>query len=952
MTTTNDSKNELVILKEKFKDMTQNDRVLLKSGAFINPIGDLICQIDMFNYSEREIIEGKDIILNLIDKLPDDNSITNILGEKEETREKISGLFTNLTENRNNIAASSNDDKRKKEYIQLLKGFRLIAEILESSNLPQDILASNLLSIKESSQHCAQNWKHTLISFMVIFRKEIAKKIGAKYNKIQGDELDALKMRYLELFYRAKFDVVNNLVYEFKIENNIYSSYDPHYKEICTNYLNKKYKLNLQQLENIPDNYIKNNDKIANNICDKFEKYLKGKLIFEDIYDRVCDYARDDTIVIKYLRDWLLYYLNNNNLKSIVNDNETLDDFIYENLLRGQCKNKIAYVAVREMLKSYNFIKIEKNSSKYFNKIAIKHTLLDMEINDYEKKRDMGHKLNKALQNNTLRVIEFISEYKEYDLFKFLDFSKIKDIGKFLTKLYKYNNIEIVRFLLESGVNVNTKDEYEETLLWYVLRNKNIELLNMLIKRGANLNIRNRYGDTPLWYVIKNDDIYLAKLLVKNGANINKLNKNKENILNYVIENRNKELVRYLVVNGANVNVLSRYGRTIFWYIAMYEDISMAKFLIKRGMNINLIDKYGETALWYAVGFRKIKLIKLLLNVGAHTDLVDENGITILSYAIRNNDTKAAKLLIKNGANVNKIDAKEGTALWYAVKKNNMEIIQLLLGYGANMEIRDGYGDTMLCYLVKSKNIKILQLFIEKGADINGIDKYGKTALWYAIRNELKEITKLLVSNGASITDEYKDKALWYVVRHKNSELIKTILDSSLNLDINELNKYGKTALWYAVKSKNFELINLLINKGARKMDNKGEDIFWYAIKNRNEKIVNSLVQNGIDINEKNTYGENALWYVVKSGNFKLTKLLIDNGIDINLKNRYGKTALWYAVNNQNKKIIQVLEQYNIVKKEKDTPDNERRVVPGINIGGIKLKSKNGLNLLKRNLTI
>lgn len=930
MITANSVKNELQELEESFSNMTQNSKIILKSGSLVNPIGDLISQIDVFNYTRRDIMEGRDIILRLIDNLPNERRVKDILGEKENAKEKINTLFINLMQNRNNIAASPREDKRKKEYMQLLKGFRLIADVLSTSNLPPDVLASNLLSIKESSNHCSQNWKHTLISFMVMFRDSIAKKIG--YN-IKGDELDELKMRYLELFYKAKYDVVNNLIYQFKLEQNVYSSYDPHYKEICTNYLNKKYKLNLPQLENVPDNYIRNNDRVANSICEKFARYLSDKSIHEAIYDKVCDYARVDAKVMKYLKDWFVYYVNKNGLKYIATDRKTMEDFLYEKLLKGHCKNKLAYVAIREMLKSYDFIKIEKSNTRCFNRLAMKQRLLDIDIEDEDSKIKLAHQLNKLLQSDILKVIEFMAEYEQYNLLKYVDANKIKNMGRFLTKLYNHNNINAVTFLIKKGADVNVKNEYEETLLWYIIRNKNMNLLKLLLKNKANVNIRNRYGDTPLWYAIKTQDRYLVKLLIKNGANINKLNKNRENILSYVIENKNKEMVRYLVSHGANLNVISRYGRTVFWHVAMYQDINMAKFLIKNGLNINLKDKYGETALWYTVGFRKIRLTKLLLNAGAYTETMDKNGITILSYAILSGDTRAARLLIRNGANVNKIDNNDGTALWYAVKKNNINIIKLLLEYGADMEVRDREGDKMLCYIVKNRDIEVLQLFINRGVNLNGIDRYGKTALWYAVRSNLTEFVKLLVSNGADIIDEYKDTVLWYGVKCKNVQLIKTILDNSVNLDINKINRYGKTALWYAVKNKNIEAMNLLINKGARKMGIKREEIFWFAIKNRNRNIVNLLIKHGIDVNEKNTYGENALWYVVKNKDVELTKLLIDKGIDINLKNRYGKTALWYAINNQSKEIMraieEALEQQDIVSDKR----NNKIEIPLVEMG-------------------
>ncbi|MBP5427418.1 MAG: ankyrin repeat domain-containing protein [Clostridiales bacterium] len=934
MTKVNNIENELKKLKENFSSMEQENEVVLRSEAFVDPVGNLVAQIDIFNYTEDEIAEGKTMLLKLVDRLSDDEKIVSIIGDKQVAKTQIEDLFTRLLENRNNIASSSCENERKKEYTQLLKGFRLIAEVLSDLKLSDDVLASNLVSIKESGRHCSQNWKHTLISFMVIFREYISPKISMKTNILRGDELDEIKRRFFELFYKAKYDIVNDLVYGFKRFYNVESEYDPHYKEICTNYMNKKYKLYIPQLDNIPDNYIKDNDLKACDIRKKFDRYLKDKTVYQSIdeliYDRVCDLARCDEVILKHLKDWFLYYINKNDFKLFARDRAQIEKFLYDYLLKGQACNEIAYAAIREMIKDYGFIEVQINTMMRFNRVAIKQMLLDTDVEDEKMKRIIGKQLNNIFSKNVIEVIEFVSKYKQYDLYKYLDLDKFKDIDNMLIQIYQNNNTGMVKFLVENGIDVDQKNEYKETILWYVIRNKNVELLRLLINKGANINSRDRYGDTPLWYAVKNEDVALAKLLIANGANVNKLDKNKENILSYAIWKNNEELVKLLVVNGVKLNALSRYGRTAFWNIAMNKNMSIAKLLIRNKIDINLIDVYGENALWYAVGFRNKKLAKLLLKFGVYTDLTDTDGKTILSYAIKNGETKMAKLLIHNKADVNKEDHESKTALWYAVEKNNIDIVKMLIEYGADMEVKKKDGETLLIYAVKNKKQNILNVLLNNGANIDNVDQFGKTALWYAIKNDLLIFVEILMSNGAKVIDKCKEIPLWYTVKHQNISLTKAIINNGINIDIDAANQYGKTALWYAIMEKNIEIIDLLINNGATKMGVGQETAFWYAIKNRNTKLIRQLIKNGVDVNEKNSDGENALWYAVKNGDYKLTKLLIDNGININKKNKYNKTALWYAIHNNNKRITELL-----IKNGADKTEIKREKtiqIPRINI--------------------
>ncbi|EAY07105.1 hypothetical protein TVAG_342690 [Trichomonas vaginalis G3] len=102
----------------------------------------------------------------------------------------------------------------------------------------------------------------------------------------------------------------------------------------------------------------------------------------------------------------------------------------------------------------------------------------------------------------------------------------------------KAQNSDICRLLLESynqiivdtnegdecishGVNINKKDKYGNTDLYYATWNNNKETIELLIAHGANVNEKYKIGKTALHVAAFNESKEIVELLLLHGANIN-----------------------------------------------------------------------------------------------------------------------------------------------------------------------------------------------------------------------------------------------------------------------------------------------------------------------------------------------------------------------------------------------------------------------------------------------
>jgi ankyrin repeat protein len=91
------------------------------------------------------------------------------------------------------------------------------------------------------------------------------------------------------------------------------------------------------------------------------------------------------------------------------------------------------------------------------------------------------------------------------------------------------------------------KDKYGEKILSAACRSGNLELVKSLIEHGVNVNSKDKFEEP----ICKSGNLELVKYLIDHSANVNVKDKWGENILHFAKENCNKEIVDYLISNGA-----------------------------------------------------------------------------------------------------------------------------------------------------------------------------------------------------------------------------------------------------------------------------------------------------------------------------------------------------------------------------------------------------------------
>ena len=82
-------------------------------------------------------------------------------------------------------------------------------------------------------------------------------------------------------------------------------------------------------------------------------------------------------------------------------------------------------------------------------------------------------------------------------------------------------NMNKIKRLIEAGADVNTKDEYGNSLLDFSVETDSDELTILLISAGADVNSKNNGGRSPLHWAVFWNTVDIAEYLISAGANVN-----------------------------------------------------------------------------------------------------------------------------------------------------------------------------------------------------------------------------------------------------------------------------------------------------------------------------------------------------------------------------------------------------------------------------------------------
>jgi ankyrin repeat protein len=464
--------------------------------------------------------------------------------------------------------------------------------------------------------------------------------------------------------------------------------------------------------------------------------------------------------------------------------------------------------------------------------------------------------------------------------------AKIHDTGLALIKAADKGDPEIVEALLDSGADINARDEQNQTTLHKAASRGHTPIVKLLLERGADVNAKNLFGETPLLVPVYRGSLDIVGALLDAGADVDARSELTGQTPLLAVSSGRTKIVEALLEEGADVNAKGEaYHETALMLAAIAGNTATVKALLEKGADVKAASTNGRTAMMMAEALDHAEVVKLLQAAGAPR----ETAIALLPL-----EAYLPRYLVVN--------AKKGRRL-------SSQAALVLLSRGAEVKTD---GEMALLLAAMRGDVKAVSAVLDKGADVNMRHEDGWSGLLLAAVNGHSPVAQVLLVKGAKVDAQEKlmgQTALIWAVKGGHTALVKALLKAGAK--VNARDKYGGTALTRAANSGKAAIVKTLLKAGAdinaREYD--GDTALIEATAGSHLEIMQELLKAGANVSDKDLEGRTSLMIAAMTGTDKAVKVLLDAGADINAQDNFGSTALKQATTLKRKNIVQLLQK-------------------------------------------
>ncbi|CAF3023680.1 unnamed protein product [Rotaria socialis] len=376
-------------------------------------------------------------------------------------------------------------------------------------------------------------------------------------------------------------------------------------------------------------------------------------------------------------------------------------------------------------------------------------------------------------------------------------------------------DFDAVKRNIENGIDLETRDEDQQTALILTARCNHSECIKLLLEAKADVNAE----DVDNWTALLN-----------------------------AAQNGNLDDVRTLVEYGAKIEHCDCGQFTALMWASYEGHTRVVDYLLSCEANVDAIDEHGISSLSWASGRNHVEIVELLLKAGASPNLCDKNDTTPLIWASRRGHTQVVDLLLQYNATVNNIGMKNMTALLAATRGGHGETaLCLLQNTSIDIKVQDKDGQTPLSHACAQGLTDVVAELVRHHAYVNTVDKNGDPVLFFAVKGGKEDSVAILLENHADINAVGAENktAIWWAVERGRLDVVKCLLQFSPDVEVPG-GEDDDTPLLLATKRKRVAIIYELIKYGARlsSTDRYGDNSLHIALRNRSRDIADILLSN------------------------------------------------------------------------------------------------------------
>lgn len=129
--------------------------------------------------------------------------------------------------------------------------------------------------------------------------------------------------------------------------------------------------------------------------------------------------------------------------------------------------------------------------------------------------------------------------------------------------------------------NINEKDYFGRTLLYYAINAANIKLTRFLLKKGADILDIDEYHQSALLLANYTESLPIVDLIVQHKGDINEIYYDRSYLYRAILRN-NVELCKLLIDRGADIHYIDSKHRTIYSYAMDYANDEILGLLLEQ----------------------------------------------------------------------------------------------------------------------------------------------------------------------------------------------------------------------------------------------------------------------------------------------------------------------------------------------------------------------------------
>jgi uncharacterized protein len=420
----------------------------------------------------------------------------------------------------------------------------------------------------------------------------------------------------------------------------------------------------------------------------------------------------------------------------------------------------------------------------------------------------------KFIQNSFINIIEYIDLEKTYEnnetLMIIITNNKLNNIGLELLK----NNYEL---------NLYQEDKTGKTALDYSIEN-NLDDLTLLIIKKMEIDKRDEDNET-----------YFMKLCK---------NKNKAKLAMYLIDSDEINL---------NLDHTDNFKKTALIYAIENKLFKLSKKIINKMENFDTIDLFNKIPLMYAIEKHSLDIVKSLSKKTKNVNHINDDNETPIIMACKLNLKNISLEILKNkNVKVNCYDNFNSTPLIYACKEEQEDVINKILEKDCLLYQKDNENEDALSSAIILKNDKLALIIIKKWEnDFNIPYKINKVNVYLIVRvihNNLIKTADYLINSGRcslSLIDVINQTVLIYSIVKGRVEIAELLLKSKQNINVGFIDISKNTALTYCAGFNYTTLSKLLLNRNECNPENDNIEEFdcigYFIFHKQEELIIHTL---------------------------------------------------------------------------------------------------------------